>query len=243
MQRKLNGEIVVTFSSANAKERVLKFSALKIDDQICAVQDIDCPLVYLTIYDAPFELSDLAIIKRLAPFCQLLLIAVAVLIFCLKFITVFAIIVFVLYAPCQVFFDLVISRSLSSILARSRPVAGAIGWVTTPTNASMLVTSSTNTKLVSCAAFARMIHMSGVAAIILGFPWPCGPGLRGLMIRTRENRKIESRKMRMGKMEGRKWKLRMVKWMIMERMRKMLRRMVKWKMEMALMVKVLPVAP
>ena len=70
MQRKLNGEIVVTFSSAGAKERFLKLSALKIDDQVCAVQDIDRPLVYLTIYDAPFELSDLAIIKRLAPFCQ-----------------------------------------------------------------------------------------------------------------------------------------------------------------------------
>lgn len=32
----------------------------------------DKPLTFLTIYDAPFELSDLAIIKRLAPYCEVL---------------------------------------------------------------------------------------------------------------------------------------------------------------------------
>ncbi|PFX33118.1 hypothetical protein AWC38_SpisGene1976 [Stylophora pistillata] len=37
-----------------------------------ALQDIDKPLTFLTIYDAPFELSDLAIIKRLTPYCDVL---------------------------------------------------------------------------------------------------------------------------------------------------------------------------
>ena len=33
---------------------------------------MDKPLSFLTIYDAPFELSDLAIIKRLSPYCEVL---------------------------------------------------------------------------------------------------------------------------------------------------------------------------
>lgn len=43
-----------------------------IDSQHYAIQDIDKPLTFLTVYDAPFELSDLAIIKRLSPFCEVL---------------------------------------------------------------------------------------------------------------------------------------------------------------------------
>ena len=70
MQRKLNGEVVITFKSSAVKEKFLNLNALTVGSQSYAVQDIDRPLTFLTIYDAPFELSDLAIIKRLAPFCE-----------------------------------------------------------------------------------------------------------------------------------------------------------------------------
>ena len=63
LQRKLNGE---------AKEKFLRLNSLQINSENYALQDIDKPLTFLTIYDAPFELSDLAIIKRLTPFCEVL---------------------------------------------------------------------------------------------------------------------------------------------------------------------------
>ena len=66
LQRKLNGEVVVTFKSIVAKEKFLRLNSLHVNSENYALQDIDKPLTFLTIYDAPFELSDLAIIKRLA---------------------------------------------------------------------------------------------------------------------------------------------------------------------------------
>ena len=72
LQRKLNGEVVVTFKTIAAKEKFLRLNSLHVNSENYALQDIDKPLTFLTIYDTPFELSDLAIIKRLAPFCEVL---------------------------------------------------------------------------------------------------------------------------------------------------------------------------
>lgn len=72
LQRKLNGEVVVTFKSVAAKEQFLRLNSLNIDSEPFALQDIEKPLTFLTIYDAPFELSDLAIIKRLTPYCEVI---------------------------------------------------------------------------------------------------------------------------------------------------------------------------
>ena len=72
LQRKLNGEVVVTFKTIAAKKKFLRLNSLHVNSENYALQDIDKPLTFLTIYDAPFELSDLAIIKRLAPFCEVL---------------------------------------------------------------------------------------------------------------------------------------------------------------------------
>ena len=72
LQRKLNGEVVVTFKTIAAKEKFLRLNSLQINSENYALQDIDKPLTFLTVYDAPFELSDLAIIKRLTPFCEVL---------------------------------------------------------------------------------------------------------------------------------------------------------------------------
>ena len=72
LQRKMNGEVTVTFKTISAKEKFLRLNSLQVDAEHFALQDVDKPLTFLTIYDAPFELSDLAIIKRLAPYCEVL---------------------------------------------------------------------------------------------------------------------------------------------------------------------------
>ena len=72
MQRRMNGEVIVTFKRPSSKETFLRLNALRIGTDNYAIQDIDRPLIFLTIYDAPFELADLAIIKRLAPYCEVL---------------------------------------------------------------------------------------------------------------------------------------------------------------------------
>ena len=72
LQRKLNGEVVVTFKSIAAKEQFIHLNSLNIDSEPFNLQDIDKPLTFLTIYDAPFELSDLAIIKRPTPYCEVI---------------------------------------------------------------------------------------------------------------------------------------------------------------------------
>lgn len=72
MQRRMNSEVVITFKNPSTKEKFLRLNSLKVGSENFAVQDIDRPLTFLTIYDAPFELSDLAIIKRLTPYCEVL---------------------------------------------------------------------------------------------------------------------------------------------------------------------------
>ena len=72
MQRRMNGVVIITFKHPFSKEKFLRLNALKIGANNYAIQDIDRPLTFLTIYDAPFELSDLAIIRRLAPYCDVL---------------------------------------------------------------------------------------------------------------------------------------------------------------------------
>ena len=64
----MNSEVFITFKNASTKEKFFGLNSLKIQNESYVVQDIDRPSSFLTIYDAPFELSDLAFIKRLAPF-------------------------------------------------------------------------------------------------------------------------------------------------------------------------------
>ena len=70
MQRKMNSEVVITFKSVDVKDKFLRLNALTVGEYSYATRDIDHPMSFLTIYDAPFELSDLAIIRRLGPFCE-----------------------------------------------------------------------------------------------------------------------------------------------------------------------------
>ena len=70
LQRKLNSEVIITFKSEALKEKFLALNAISIDSDNYVIQDIDRPLTFLTIYDAPFELSDRAKIRRFAPYCE-----------------------------------------------------------------------------------------------------------------------------------------------------------------------------
>lgn len=72
LQRTMNGEVVVTFKSPAVKEKFLSLNSITINNESYAIQDIDRPLTFLTVYDAPFELSDWDIMKHLAPFCEVI---------------------------------------------------------------------------------------------------------------------------------------------------------------------------
>lgn len=72
LQWKLNGEVVVTSKTIATKEKFLRLNLLKVNSENYTLQDIDKPLTFLTIYNVPFELSDLGIIKHLAAFCEVL---------------------------------------------------------------------------------------------------------------------------------------------------------------------------
>ena len=72
LQREMDSEVVVTFKTLAVIKRFLRLNSITIDSENNAVQDINRPLTFVTIYDALFELSDFTIIKRLAPFCEVI---------------------------------------------------------------------------------------------------------------------------------------------------------------------------
>ena len=62
IQRKASGEILLTFRKAELKERFVRSSVLKVNGSPYAIQDVDRPLTFVQIFDAPHELPDSAII-------------------------------------------------------------------------------------------------------------------------------------------------------------------------------------
>lgn len=72
IQRQTNGEVVLTFRSAEHRESFLRLNTLEIQGQPFALQDIDRPLTYVQIFDAPYEMPDSAIIHRLSKYCDVL---------------------------------------------------------------------------------------------------------------------------------------------------------------------------
>ena len=71
LQRTSNGQVVVTFRRAECKEQFLRKSVLNVSGMY-ALQDVDRPLTYLQIFDAPHELPDPAIIQRLSRYCDVI---------------------------------------------------------------------------------------------------------------------------------------------------------------------------
>ena len=72
LQRTNNGQVVITFRRAECKEQFLRKSVLKVAGTPYALQDVNRPLTYLQIFDAPHELPDPAIIQRLSRYCDVL---------------------------------------------------------------------------------------------------------------------------------------------------------------------------
>ena len=70
IQRKASGEILLTFLKADLKERFVRSSVLKVNRAPYAIQDVDLPLTFVQIFDAPHELPDSAIIQRLPDYCE-----------------------------------------------------------------------------------------------------------------------------------------------------------------------------
>ena len=66
LQRTRNGQVVLTFRRVECKEQFLRRSVLKVGSTTYTLQDVDWPLTYLEVYDAPHELPDLAIIHHLS---------------------------------------------------------------------------------------------------------------------------------------------------------------------------------
>ena len=70
LQRKPTGDMSITFANARMKNSFLEKNVMQIRDRRFAINDEDRQLTYLNIYDAPHELSDNALIRRLEPFCE-----------------------------------------------------------------------------------------------------------------------------------------------------------------------------
>lgn len=70
IQRQSSGEIVLTFSSAQFTENFLQKNLIKLRGQPFALQDVDRPLTYLQVFDAPHEMPDPPIINRLSKYCD-----------------------------------------------------------------------------------------------------------------------------------------------------------------------------
>ena len=70
IQRQLSGEIVITLRTETLKEAFIQRNVLAVRGQPFAIQDIDRPLTYLQIFNAPYELLDFAIVERLSYHCE-----------------------------------------------------------------------------------------------------------------------------------------------------------------------------
>ena len=72
LQYTSNGQVVLTFRTAECKEQFLRKSVLKVGSTTHALQDVDQPYMYLEVYDAPHELPDLADIHRFSEYCDVI---------------------------------------------------------------------------------------------------------------------------------------------------------------------------
>ena len=64
--------MLITFATLDLKRKFVYRNAMQIGDRSYAINDGDRHLIYLNIYDAPFELPDAALVHRLEPFCEVI---------------------------------------------------------------------------------------------------------------------------------------------------------------------------
>ena len=72
LQRKPSGEIYVTFWTADLHDKFIQQRSFSLTGKPHVANDADGSTVFLTIYDAPYELPDTAIIHRLQPIDEVL---------------------------------------------------------------------------------------------------------------------------------------------------------------------------
>lgn len=70
LQRKPSGKVMVTFTNPEHCFRFLDRSSFIMRRSKYSTHPASGPLTYVTVYDAPYELPDTAIIKRLSPYCK-----------------------------------------------------------------------------------------------------------------------------------------------------------------------------
>lgn len=72
VQGQSSGEIVLTLSKCEFKEQFLRQNVLNLRGAPFVLQDVNKPLTYLQIFNAPHDLPDTAIINRLAKYCDVI---------------------------------------------------------------------------------------------------------------------------------------------------------------------------
>ena len=72
LQKKPTGDMLITFASAQLKNAFLENNVMQIRHRRFAINDEDRQLTYLNIYDAPHELSDSALVRRLEQYCEVI---------------------------------------------------------------------------------------------------------------------------------------------------------------------------
>lgn len=72
VQRLSSGTIILTFRRPEQKELFLRQNVINIHDQPLALQDVDRPLTFIQVFDAPHQLPDTALISSLSQFCEVI---------------------------------------------------------------------------------------------------------------------------------------------------------------------------
>ena len=72
VQRLSSGSIVLTFRRPEQKDAFLSRNFISVHDQPLALQDVDRPLTFVQVFDAPHELPDTAVISRLSKYCDVI---------------------------------------------------------------------------------------------------------------------------------------------------------------------------
>ena len=70
LQRLSAGKICVTFCNPEVRNNFVKNSVFEVRGRPVAIQDVDHPLTFLRIHEAPHELPNAAIVHRLTEFCD-----------------------------------------------------------------------------------------------------------------------------------------------------------------------------
>ena len=72
VQRLNSGTIVLTFRRPEQKDAFLSRNVISVHNQPLALQDVDRPLTFVQVFDAPHKLPDTAVISRLSKYCDVI---------------------------------------------------------------------------------------------------------------------------------------------------------------------------